>query len=246
MLSAIRSAEWSHLRDYVSGAFFDVLPAATLAAEVGRLSRNTTRRRHFDARTALLAAQWSGLKPSIELQASVFGASLAARPPASGPERAAAGHATLVAFFRVVLEGGDLLMDLRPTRLSWHDGVLFWAPSRLWTTWSDEFGTGVAELYRGFYGDDPARFDAALRVLGLAPAGDVMRRHFGGDDQRAVSFDIATFHSTFHDVFVSCRDAGHRLDRGFVGLGLILACLYETLEGLGGTFDVRAAFDAAC
>ena len=73
----------------------------------------------------------------------------------------------------------------------------------------------------------------------------MLRQHFGGDNQSAVAFELETFHATFHEVCVSCRDNGASLNRGFVTLGLLLTCLYETLELLGGTFDVWAAFEQA-
>ncbi len=246
MFAALRSADWSHLRDYVSGAFFDVLPAADLATEVARLSRNTTRKRAFEKRVAALSRDWTKQSPAVAVLTRSSGVCLADSAPFSEPERQAIGSAVLAAFFRVVLDGGDVFLDLRPSRLAWTGQSLEWTPGRLWATWDDTFSRHVAGLYRGFYGDDEALFDRSLDGLGLSPARDTLRQHFGGDDQRAVTFKLETFHATFHDVFVSCRDHGGSLNRGFVTLGLLLACLYEALELLGGTFDVRAAFDQAC
>jgi hypothetical protein len=243
MFAALRSAEWSHMRDYVSGAFFDVLPATDLAKEVAKLSRNTTRRRVFEARRAELGQQWANTSPTVVPTSSLIGTSLTDSAPIDEETRTAIGDATLAAFFRIALGGGDVLLDLRPSRLAWSNDELEWAPGRLWTTWDRQFSQHVAGLYRGFYGDDDALFDQALEGLGLSSARAVLRKHFGEEDQRAVAFELETFHATFHEVFVSCRDSGASLHRGFVTLGLLLACLYETLEFLGGTFDVRAAFE---
>ena len=66
---------------------------------------------------------------------------------------------------------------------------------------------------------------------------------FGEDDQRAVRFRSTVFHSTFHQAFVSCRDAGVSLHRNFLALGIYLACLYDLLEALDLEFDVRDAFE---
>jgi hypothetical protein len=46
-----------------------------------------------------------------------------------------------------------------------------------------------------------------------------------------------------HKTLVTCRDSGASLNPGSATLGLLLACIYETLELRGGTFDVRAALE---
>ena len=97
-------------------------------------------------------------------------------------------------------------------------------------------------MYRGFYGEDDALFERGVRALHLEPATDVLRAHFGEGDQRAVVFETKVFHSSFHDVFVRCRDEGVSLHRNFLALGLYLACLYDALEGRG-PLDVRDAFE---
>lgn len=219
-----------------------MLPATDLAAEVARRSRNTARKRAFNARRTEPSELWAADVPRVVPVAALDTPSLAAQRP-SDEDRAQVGAATLAAFFRVVLEGGNVFLDLRPSRLAWTGAELRWSPGRLWSSWDDEFSRQVAGLYRGLYRDDDALFDRSLRGLGLSRAQTVLRTHFGGDDQTAVAFKLETFHTTFHEVFVSCRDNDASLHRGFVTLGLLLACLYETLELLGGTFDIRAAFE---
>jgi hypothetical protein len=51
--------------------------------------------------------------------------------------------------------------------------------------------------------------------------------------------------STFHQVFVLCRDAKQSLHPDFLPLGLYLATLYDHLERLGAAVDVLAAFEKA-
>lgn len=243
MLSLIRAAEWSHLRDYVSPAFVQVLPASALASETARWAANATRGKAFREALGALSHALDRRSPGVSVveQASPAGLRLADLSP---EQRTLAGQRVLELFFSIVLGPADKVLDLRPERFTFVDGKLHWAPGRLWTTWSASFGDSIGKLYRGFYGDDDARFDRALGALDLTPASGVMRRHFGGDDQRQVRFETATFHATFHEVFVTCRDAGVVLDPGFVSLGVLLGCLYQTLESLQGPFDVRAAFDA--
>ena len=84
-----------------------------------------------------------------------------------------------------------------------------------------------------------------LAALGLAQAEGAIRSQFGEGQQHAVRFLLEDFQKKFQDVFVRCQETGSRIDTGFLSLGLYLATLYEHLEALGESFDVRAAFDAA-
>lgn len=99
MFRAAARTEWSQLRDYVSGAFFDVLPPATLRTEVARLSKNLLRPGAFADERDALNDIWRELTPSITVAADLPGPSLADGPQAD------AAHAVLVAFFRLVLGG---------------------------------------------------------------------------------------------------------------------------------------------
>jgi hypothetical protein len=96
----------------------------------------------------------------------------------------------------------------------------------------------------GAYRDDKSAFRAGLEALNLSHAEDVFVKHFG-DGQRAVRFEVKHFVSTFHQVFVRCRDAGTRLHADFLLLGLYLATLYDHLEQLGVAVDVVSAFEQA-
>jgi hypothetical protein len=86
-------------------------------------------------------------------------------------------------------------------------------------------------------------FDEALRRLDLDAARDVFLAHFGDGEQRSVRFRTESFHASFHEAFVRCRDAGRSLHPDFVALGIYLACLYDGLEALERPFDVRAAYE---
>lgn len=169
-------------------------------------------------------------------------------PPAGAPLDAQArrrqGDAALRLYFRQILRWDEVVVDLRAAAFRSSGADLSWSPRPLWARWDPRFRDGLRELYRGFYAGDDQRFRAGLGALGMLAGEDVFRATFGGDDQRRVAFTVKGFQRTFHQVFVRCRDAGDELPGGVLPLGLTLGCLYQQLETLGGTYDVRAAFEA--
>ena len=80
--------------------------------------------------------------------------------------------------------------------------------------------------------------------MNLLHAEHVFRQHFG-DGQGTVRFQVKHFVSTFHRVFVLCRDQKTQLHPDFLPLGLYLASLYDHEERLGAAVDVAAAFENA-
>ena len=237
MRSLLRNTDWSHLRDYVSPSFFSVVPATAVSSRIASLSTNALKGRAF--RSALDAREQL-LPPGV-----VVGELDDATPHQERPIPAV-GEAALRVFFAQIAADGPIVLDLSQSRWTASpDGSIAWKPGRLWAEWEPGFREAVRDLYRGFYGDDAARFDRALDVLGLEVARDTFVEHFGGGDQRAVTFDLAAFHDTFHRVFVQCREAGVTLDGDFLYLGIYLGCLYETLSLVERPFDVRAAYEWA-
>jgi hypothetical protein len=107
---------------------------------------------------------------------------------------------------------------------------------------SPEFLSAMAELYEGFYGNEPKLMRAGLKQLGMDWAFDVFMDHFGEGDQTSVHFNMSHFVQTFHDIFMKCKEEKKNLKGEFVQLGVILGLMYESLERLGVPVDVRAAF----
>ncbi|MEO0323313.1 MAG: hypothetical protein AAF447_10180 [Myxococcota bacterium] len=240
--SLLRGTEWSMLLDVVSPSFFEVLPAGRVAGAVKDLagSMRSTRRAQ-EAREARGAAlRMSGLPIVLDDDAQ----SLAKATPAGrDPDRQARGQRLLELYFHQLYAGEVTLLDLRPERSVALGETLRWDPGNLHVRWAEDFLPAMRDLYAGFYRDDEARFQSALEALDLVAAEDVFRRQFGDGDQRAVRFEVAAFRSTFHEAFLRCKEAGQQLHGDFVALGVYLATLYLHLEALGGTFDVRDAFE---
>ena len=228
--------EWRKLRDLVSPSFFDVLPAADLRRQLGELARNAVHRAEFEqAREALaLGLQRTGLPIRV-----------GRCPTRTDTDFDRRGEAVLELFFHQLFHHETAVLDVRAARFHSDGHTLFWNPRPLWVRWDPGFLDAVRNLYVGFYEEDDGRFRDALSVLGLACAEPTFRAHFGGNSLEATKFAARDFRSAFHDTFVTCRATGASLHPGFVPLGAYLACLYEHLEQLGGSYDVRAAFRSA-
>jgi hypothetical protein len=240
-----QGGEFGQWASFVSPAFFSVMPTKPLwqrAKGLARATRDPDRyARAVNARRALLAR--SLLSITLDTPAT-HGANRA--HPAEGPEALApeARAAQLVElYFHQLLHGDTTLLDVRQQAFG-GAAQLVWKPASWVAEWDPSFIAALRQIYTGFYRDDPSGFRSGLRALNLEPAEAVFRRHFG-DGQRAVRFEVKHFVSTFHQVFVICRDAKTSLHADFLPLGLYLASLYDHLERLGSAVDVAAAFEKA-
>ena len=239
---SLRGTEWSQLFDYLSPALLDVLPVTSIAGQARRmLALSRDRGRFVTARAAAVAAvREQGV--AVVAESPEAGAELASLDEAT---RKQIGETALALYFGQIAHCETGVLDLRASRfgIPLEKGEVPWDPRPLLVTWDPEFLASIRSLYAGYYRDDTDRFDGALRELHLEPARDVFLSHFGPGDQRAVRFGSRVFHSTFHDAFVKCRDAGEALHPDFIALGAFLACLYDVLEVLDLEFDVRAVFE---
>lgn len=234
--------DWRPLLDFVSPTFFDVVPLRTLLAQGREVVTNAAdgrRRTRVEAEVAeAIAARGLALRlgPTAEERAEAR---------AEAPDPTARGQRVLELYFAQLFGAGASLIDLRHGAFAEADDTTLWSPGPYFVRWEPEFLEALRTLYRGFYGDDEAAFDAGLEALDLIDSKDLFQSHFG-EDPRAVTFERAHFVETFHDVFVRCRDQGVKLHRNFLPLGIYLACLHDHLDGLGGgPFDVRDAYERA-
>lgn len=234
MLRALLAgAELSMIRDYVSPAFFDVMPPRQLTAEARALARA-----RFRSSDPALRALSSSLPPELSLGDS---GSL----PLDEHARKQHGQRVLQLYFHQIYTQPTAFLDLRPECFAATEAHTSWSPGWLRITWEPGFIQAIRRLYRGFYTDDTPMFNTALSDLSLEPARDTFIRHFGGGDQRSVRFERAHFHQTFHHAFQACAQHEGRLQQNFISLGLMLGCLYAHLEPLDLALDVRAAHDTA-
>jgi len=245
LLSGGEFGQWA---SFVSPAFFQVMPARALWQRFKELARGT-RDRDLYARVVRERQELLARSPlAVTLEGNE---AHPARARHDEPSSASEGllsvetrAARVVAlYFHQILHGDTTLLDLRQQAFSDRHPFV-WRPAAWIARWDPSFIAALRQLYAGFYRDDEPAFQAGLRALNLTHAEDVFRQHFGGG-QRAVRFEVKHFVTTFHQVFLRCRDAGTSLHPDFLLLGLCLAALYEHLESLGVSVDVAAAFERA-
>jgi hypothetical protein len=245
MLGKILSgADFGQWASFATPAFFSVMPTTSLWRSARSLASGTRDpdryARAVSSRRALLAR--SPLAITLETPA-VRSAPLPVDEARAVLTLEARATQIVELYFHQILHGDTTLLDLRQqafgaqARLTWH-------PASWLAQWEPSFIAALRQVYTGFYRGDPSGFRAGLRALNLQRAEDVFRQHFG-DGQRSVRFEVKHFVSTFHQVFVICRDAKLSLHADFLPLGLYLASLYDHLERLGAAVDVMAAFDKA-
>jgi hypothetical protein len=236
LANILRNTEWSQLSSFVSPAFFAVLPPRKLY----RRSRGLLLTRDASAYRNALATRQASL-PALPLSIALQGA------PSAGEDGLGAGAnpARIVTlFFHQLFGEGDTLLDLRGSALRDETPGLRWTPAPWVARWDPGFLAGLRDVYSGFYTDAPHTFRAGLAALGIASCEDLFREHFGSD-QHAHVFRTKAFVSTFHKVFVRCREQGIELHADFLPLGIYLACLHDALDARAAPVDVRSAFEHA-
>jgi hypothetical protein len=247
MWASLLRGGFGELLALASPSLFSLLPARDVERALRALTtnrRNTERLESVksDRRDALVrarvpvaldAAAWRAAR-SAEKMGDLSGLQL---PPREVGARA------LELYFHQIFDDAPTLLEVHSKTFAQRDGILSWSGGNLFIEWDRAFLAQLRELYVAYYTDEKERFRSALEPLGLSAAEDELRTHFGGQNPRAVAFKLGTFRSTFIAILKRCRDAGARLHPDFIPLGIYLVCLYEHMEALGGTSDVKGAFD---
>ncbi len=241
----LRQVELKQLASFASPGFFEVFSRRQLWRQGVTLLGNQRNRSAFELRKA-------------ERQAELERAGLAVRvwPPSVRPGAGAPPsyeaqrsyvRAVLTLYFHQVYTGRAWLLDLSAKALSpvvqagAPGVVLDWKPAAWYVDWDSEFRAGLQLLYRGFYLDDDAAFDAGARRLGLLPLKHLFRQHFG-ERVTETRFRLSHFMESFQRIFAFCKTNGVQLRSDFVVLGACLSSLYENLERFDVTVDARACF----
>ena len=238
LLELLKRSDIGDVLKLCSPSLFKVLSVGDMTRAIRALMGSRSEKTHAPllARHGPLHAGDAGM-----VFESKAGSTLAAKPS----NAKALGDTVLRIYFRELLGPPDTLLDLRPSAFHAEGDVLGWAPAPGSVTWDPAFITPLRGMYRGFYGGDDALFRASLAELHLEASESLFREYFGDGDQRAVTFSTRSFTRIFGAVFETCAKAGVELHANFLPLGFFLAALYQTLEQLGGAYDVRAAFDSA-
>ena len=231
-----KHSDWSTLIELVSPRTFEVMPLGDARRQFAQLAGNFVKKRRF-AQTAQARRR---LMENSHLPVRLIDQddTLTGDPTSNRAD----GQKVLELYFHQLYVGESTILDLRHSQIRKSNGKLVWQPNRFYIEWKPSFLSALRSLYAGFYTDDDALFRSALQQLHIDAAEHSFRDHFGAGRQQSVSFELAHFRETFQEVFRQCKDAGIQLHPNFIGLGFYLSTLYEHLETLGGSFDVRKAF----
>ncbi len=219
-------ARWSDIRDLFSGNLLKLFPPRTMAAiiksVVDGMNDHDLQSRVRDG----ISQKIESLGIDLEIDAG------SARKTISGAPN---GDDILRLYFAQIFTQDAVFLDLRSSAF---EGKT-WKPGRLFVRWDPEFLSAVRGMYIAFYRGSESEFEQAVAELGLPGHADLFRAHFG-DNQEAVTFQTESFRNIFEAILTAHQKT---LPPSFGILGVYLICLYEHLERLGGTYNVRQAFD---
>jgi hypothetical protein len=245
IIDLLKKSDWAFLLDFVSPAFFKVIPPLQLLSNATAMAKRTQDKGLYHEGLAATQQALAGHFPELEMVPGHMG------PPAamgvriedlSEDERRMLARGVVEIYFSQILLGQTVFLDLRLSRFSYSSGKWTWSPAPLLGVFEPVFLRSMAELYEGFYGNRPEQMRAALKQLGMDWAFDVFMEHFGEGDQTAVHFTMSHFVQTFHEIFMKCKEEKRNLKGEFVQLGVILGLMYESLERLNVPVDVRGAY----
>ncbi len=239
LLKSFQSSDWSMALDFLSPTFFEVVPTLGMTRVMGGLSRNYLNRSLLEETKKV----WIKALPTIDGKLS-WNEDSTIRPLAAdaGLDRQALGQTLLKLYFSSLLIPSGCFLDLRSDRFLLLGSKILWQPKPWIHSWSAEFREAMLAIYTGFYGDQPAVFRGGLKVLHLEHAESLFLNIFGEARSQAIVFRLAQFQSSFHQIFLSCRQHKTQLHPEFLPLGLLLFALYEHAEKLGIPLNPGQAF----
>ncbi|MEN9808580.1 MAG: hypothetical protein RLZZ488_147 [Pseudomonadota bacterium] len=249
LMNLLKNSEWSFLLDFVSPAFFKVIPPFELIGNATALAKRTRDPELYRSALGGMQSHFARSLPDTRIIAG--GMTQAGELPAgvvtdfkTADEMIRVEMATRIVeiYFAQILAKQTLLLDVRLTRFARDGQNILWSPAPLLGVFSDDFLNAMGELYTGYYCGRPEQMKSALKKINLDWAHEVFISHFGDGNQTAVRFTMAHFVHTFHEIFMLCKSERKNLKGEFVQLGVLLGLMYESLESLNVAVDVRSAF----
>lgn len=246
----LKNSDWSFLLDFVSPAFFRIIPPVDLMRNASALAKRTQDEELYQKMLANFALHSDAILPKLRIidkklhsrdKVLSSGAVLDFKNCDADIRKQVAD--TLVAlYFSQVLLRKPVFLDVRLSRFSMIGDELHWSPGPLLGVFSEHFLIAMGDVYKGYYGGDQNQMKDALALIGLEWAHDVFMSHFGEGNQSEVKFSLSQFVHTFHEIFVLSKAEKKNLKGEFVQLGVLLGLMYESLEALDVSVDVRSVF----
>lgn len=234
LLNMIKQTPWEFLKDYISPSFFKVIPISILSKEALSLALNVKSKNLLPIKKDLNTIL-------NQLNIEIGEAKNNSKNSKSNKELA---ELILKLYFTQIIYSQNILLDIRHENFSWEKSnrKWIWTPHSLFIKWKSDFSQSIKDIYDGYYTGDDHLFTEGLKKLNLYPCKDLFKQHFGFGNQTQVEFKQENFYKIFHEIFLECKKHNIKLHSNFISLGLFLALLYESLEKLNVTLDVRKSY----
>ena len=243
LFKTIQKSDWGYLLDFVSPAFFEIIPPFGLAKEI----KNLMATRFLSNKSASPAIHFQFEGVQLKSLPDNLGLKLNQVADLKPAQKKKMGELILALYFHQIFHFEEFYLDFRPARFfvtkKSKTLTLNWQPKNLMVKWDLDFQCALRNVYTGFYEDDADLFEDGLETLNLMELKDLFLNHFGEGDQTSVSFHTQHFLETFHDIFTTCKEQKIKLSPFFLHLGVALATMYECLECLDVELDVRQAYE---
>lgn len=163
------------------------------------------------------------------------------------------GEQILELHFRSVISWEKTNLDFRPFRffLSPDTAVpaSYWEFSRFFTNFESDFCSQLRLLYKGYYDNRPKDLRMALVQLGFlgteqdyAEIEKILFGNLGEASDKPIPFSSKMFQTMKSELFRYLKRHNKKIPANFIWFGLSMAGMYETLELLGGKYNVRKAY----
>ncbi|RYZ56665.1 MAG: hypothetical protein EOP07_12005 [Proteobacteria bacterium] len=235
-LRGIQGNEWSHFMDYLSPVFFEVVPALDIARQTTQLGKTYAKLKHPEEE-AIVRSLINDMRLPVNFRMDKASSEMLTSLSKQGK-----GRILLSLYFGQLMHNPLAWIDLRSSTFEWLSKECNWKPGAWIVRWDETFLNAMRKVYRGYYLADDALYLEGLAELQLEHSADLFRKQFGDGSQKAVQFKMKDFRDSFHQIFLSCKRNKTSLHPNFFAFGLFLSSLYEHLESLGESFNVREIF----
>lgn len=173
-------------------------------------------------------------------------------PGNSFPGKDHAGEEILKVYFAQLLSPHGVFLDLRIQSFDQKGSTLLWNPPPLWTKFSDQFSSGLLDVYDGFYYSEDDRFRQGLAKIGLLSLDwkdedqsqlcQLFRSHFGAAADEKMTFRLEDLQSSIVKMANFLLERKVTINKDFLYLGINLVTLYSTLETIGSEICVAKVY----
>ncbi len=167
-------------------------------------------------------------------------------------DRKLAATALLKSYFQQIYNKDGQLLDFRDEHFSIQNQIVYWRPNGAWANWSEEFRTGLIDVYQGFFFENEEMFRSGLKSIRLIQPSwnqteqdemaSLFHNHFQSSMAENMVFKISDFQDSFLSIFHYLMEKKVRMSADFMYLGMMLVTLYLHLEKLESPLSVKEIF----